>query len=275
MGYYDDMDTSNMDSPDWQDTASPTSAPDYANSQLDSPDMSNWDTSDFNFSSNLVNSAPQEWAQQSPLQLTTAEQGAAGNIPTSTNWNPNSSTTNFLQQLFSGTQGKMLSTGLGALLTGQQNKQKAAAYNNLANTLKTGADPFGSQRGFYQTQLQNSVTDPYSSPIVSAQVNQLQRAQAIKDAAAGRRSNSATSNPATLAAMAQVAQNYMNSLQTPAGANISPNYSGYASAAGQAINSGVNGYTSPLANALGYSQQTSNNSDQLLQALAKALSGGK
>ena len=56
-------------------------------------------------------------------------------------------------------------------------------------------DPFGSQRPFYQQELQRAVTNPYDSPIVRAQVDNLQRMQSIKDAAAGRRSNSLSTAP--------------------------------------------------------------------------------
>ena len=97
--------------------------------------------------------------------------------------------------------------------------------------------------------------------------------QAMKDAAAGRRSNSALSNPATLAAASEVAQKYMQGLMQPAGANINPNPSAWSSLAAQGVNNDVNGYMSPLASALGYNQQTNSNTEALLAALQKALGG--
>lgn len=209
---------------------------------------------------------------------TGAEQGGGmmQGLPTDTNWNPNMS--GGLQQtlagLFSGQQGKALTSGLAALLEGSQNKKKASQLQALASQLQQTSDPFGSQRPFYQQQLQQTVQDPYSAPIVKSQVEQLARAQAIKDAAAGRRSNTATSNPALLAAQAQVAQQYMNSLMQPAGANIAPNQSAYANAALQGINAGSAGYASPLASALGFNQQSSNNT-AVIDALKSFLAGSK
>ena len=166
-------------------------------------------------------------------------------------------------------------TGLGALAEGYQNKKKAAALQQMISQNRQPLDPFGSQRPFYQQQLQQAVQDPYSAPIVSAQVEQLKREQDIKNAAAGRRSNSATTDPALMAAMAGVAQNYMNSLQTPAGANISPQgLSSLMSAQQQGINNDVNGYLSPALSAIGRSAGTDQNT-KTLEALRELLTGGK
>lgn len=145
---------------------------------------------------------------------------------------------------------KGLMTGLGALMEGYQNKKKASSLNNLATQQQQRMDPFGSQRPQYQQLLSQAVQDPYSSPIVRDQVAQIQRAQAIKDAKAGRRSNQATSNPAMLAAQAQVAQDYIKSLYTPAGANIGPQDGGALRAMMEASNANTNGYISPLLSAI-------------------------
>ncbi len=181
---------------------------------------------------------------------------------------------NTLAQIFQGgSNNKLLSTGLSALISGAQNKRKAAQLQQLAQTLRTSGDPFGSQRAQYQQALSQAVQDPYSAPIVKNQVDALAQAQAIKDAAAGRRSNSMTSAPQLLAEQAKVAQNYINSLYTPAGANISPNMSGYTQASMAGTQAGVDGYLSPLAAALGYNQKSSSNNEALLAALQKALGG--
>jgi hypothetical protein len=174
-----------------------------------------------------------------------------------------------LAGLFSGGNGtKLATTGISALLEGIQNKQKAAAAQKMATN--PALDPFGSQRQFYQTQAQNAVTNPYDSPIVKAQITQLQNAQNIKDAAAGRRSNSLTSSPAVMAQMAQIAQNYQNQMAQQGGSNLAPN-SGLAQILQSGSNSGINGYISPLTNAVGNTTQTSQNSD-VLEALKKFLS---
>jgi len=167
-------------------------------------------------------------------------------------------------------RGGQLSSGLGsiisALLTGKQNTQNAQQSKNIINQQQAATDPFASQRPFYQQQLQQSVTNPYSVPIVADQVNALKRAQDIKNAAAGRRSNSASTDPELLKAMAEVAQKYQSSLQQPAGANFRPDMTGYKELLG-ANQQQTNGYISPLLSALGFTQQQGNNSANMESTL--------
>lgn len=173
---------------------------------------------------------------------------------------------NTLAQLFNGQgiSGKGALTGLGAILEGYQNRKKAQSVQNIVNQQQQRSDPFGAQRPFYQQQLRETVQNPYSSPMVQQQVAQLQKAQMIKDAAAGRRSNQATSNPALLAAQAQVAQKYMDSLMQPAGAGINPNAAGLeALLAGN--NAGINGFISPALSAATKNAQY----EQLVELLNK------
>ena len=162
------------------------------------------------------------------------------------------------------------SSGLGsiisALLTGKQNTQNAQQSKNIINQQQASIDPFASQRPFYQQQLQQATTNPYSVPIVADQVNALKRAQDIKNAAAGRRSNSATTDPELLKAMAEVAQKYQSSLQQPAGANFRPDMTGYKELLG-ANQQQTNGYISPLLSALGFTQQQGNNSANMESTL--------
>ena len=161
---------------------------------------------------------------------------------------------------------------LAALAEGSQNRKQANNLQKIAQQQTARLDPFASQRPFYQQQLQATVQDPYSQPMVKSQVDQLARAQAIKDAAAGRRSNTATSAPALIAAQAQVAQQYMNSLMNPAGANINP--SGAASMNSMLTDAAkydTNGYLSPLASALGFGQQQNSN-QALLDLFKQAIS---
>lgn len=167
-------------------------------------------------------------------------------------------------------RGGQLSSGLGsiisALLTGKQNTQNAQQSKNIINQQQAATDPFASQRPFYQQQLQQATTNPYSVPIVADQVNALKRAQDIKNAAAGRRSNSATTDPELLKAMAEVAQKYQSSLQQPAGANFRPDMTGYKELLG-ANQQQTNGYISPLLSALGFTQQQGNNSANMESTL--------
>lgn len=230
----------------------------------------------FNFDSNISNFPVAGWSQNG-TDWGMVDQQTGSNFSNPLIDIQNSLPTmggiqNTLSSLFNN---KGFVTGLGALAEGYQNKKKAAALQQMVSQNRQPLDPFGSQRPFYQQQLQQAVQNPYSAPIVSAQVEQLKRAQDIKNAAAGRRSNSATTDPALMAAMAGVAQNYMNSLQTPAGANISPQgLSSLMAAQQQGINNDVNGYLSPALSAIGRSAGMDQNT-KTLEALRELLTGGK
>jgi len=181
-----------------------------------------------------------------------------GGVQTDTgpSWNaPNAGgIQNALASIFNGgASNPLVGKGLAAVLEGYQNKKKASAMQANASQI----DPWGSQRGFYQQQAQNAVTNPYSSPIVSAQITQLQNAQNIKDAAAGRRSNQLTSSPAVMAEMAKIAQQYQQQMAMQGGANINP--SGLSSTLNSGSQADVNGYISPLLAALGWNNQSNQN----------------
>mgnify|MGYP006324241081 FL=1 len=150
--------------------------------------------------------------------------------------------------LFAGKGGSSI---LGALAEGRQNKKYVQGVKDIVGQNQQTIDPFGSQRPYYQQQLQQSVANPYSSKIVSDQVAALKSAQDRKNAAAGRRSNSAGTDPELLRAMADIAMKYQQSLHSPAGANINPNMAGLAALLG-ANKQNTNGYISPLLSALGF-----------------------
>lgn len=177
-------------------------------------------------------------------------------------------TTNFLSQLF-GSGGKLLA----GLMEGRQNKQKQSAYNQI--TKNPALDPFGSQRPFYQEQAKQAVIDPYSNPMVKAQIDNVQRMQNIKDAAAGRRSNSIASQPGVMAEQARIAMAYQNQMAQQGGAGFGPDGKSIAAALMGGANAGINGYASPLASALGYTNQSSENNDQLVNALKQLIANGK
>ena len=179
---------------------------------------------------------------------------------------------------------KQLASVVAALMEGRQNKRMASQIPQAVQAQQQRTSPFdvastgatsmgaNSMRDAMQQKLAAAMTDPYGQPIVKSQVDQIARAQAIKDAAAGRRSNSATSSPAMMAEQAKVAQNYINSLQQPAGASINPNSQGLEHIM-QALKYDTQGTVSPMMSALGYStgsNQTSNAMQQILQALGKA-----
>lgn len=177
-----------------------------------------------------------------------------------------------------GVTGKQIGALGAALLEGRQNKQMASQVPQVVqqqqqrqspfDVASTGASQMGanSMRDAMQQKLAAAMQDPYGQKIVKDQVDAIAKAQAIKDAAAGRRSNMATSSPAMLAEQAKVAQNYINSLQNPAGANINPTSQGLTELL-QALKYGTNGYTSPIMSALGYGQSTNSNSDAMLKVL--------
>ena len=167
--------------------------------------------------------------------------------------NPFGSISQTLAGLFNNPQALgMAGKGVAALFEGYQNKKKAAAMQQLAKN--PALDPFGSQRQFYQQQAQQAVTNPYDSPIVKAQIAQLQNAQNIKDAATGRRSNMLTSSPAVMAEMAKIAQNYQQQMAVQGGANIAPS-GGLAEILSKGTTYDTNGYISPLLTAAGYGVQ--------------------
>ena len=171
--------------------------------------------------------------------------------------NPFGSISQTLSGLFNNPQALGLAgKGVAALFEGYQNKKKAEAMQKLAKN--PALDPFGSQRQFYQQQAQQAVTNPYDSPIVKAQIEQLQNAQNIKDAAAGRRSNMLTSSPAVMAEMAKIAQNYQQQMAVQGGANISPS-GGLAQILQSGATADVNGYLSPLMAMLGNTTQAQKN----------------
>ena len=167
--------------------------------------------------------------------------------------NPFGSISQTLSGLFNNPQALGLAgKGVAALFEGYQNKKKAEAMKQLAKN--PALDPFGSQRQFYQQQAQQAVTNPYDSPIVKAQIEQLQNAQNIKDAQAGRRSNMLTSSPAVMAEMAKIAQNYQQQMAVQGGANIAPS-GGLAEILSKGTTYDTNGYISPLLTAAGYGVQ--------------------
>lgn len=170
-----------------------------------------------------------------------------------------------LQKIF--TNPNVLGKGLSALMTGSQNKKMANNMSNIASSQRL--DPFGSQRPVYQQELQNAIKDPNSIPLIKQQTDAIARAQAIKDAAAGRRSNNATSSPAMLAAQAEAAQKYISSMMTPAGANINPNSDAMYKAMSSSAGYDTNGYTSPLLYALGQDQRGGFNTSRIEELLAE------
>ena len=198
--------------------------------------------------------APQDWLQnQTSLTQQLPQQGGIEQA---------------LASIFnSKNAGGLLGKGIAALFEGGQNKRMAKDLRKIAQN--PALDPFGSQRPFYQQELQRAVTNPYDSPIVRSQVENMQRMQDIKDAAAGRRSNQLSSAPGVLAQQAEIAQRYMNSLQTPAGANIAPKGETIASLLQGGAKYDANGYISPLANVFGYGNRQSNIESQLAEALQK------
>ena len=212
--------------------------------------------------------APPEWFNQTQSQAGGLDRGM-------------DSISSVLSNLFngnSGITGKQLGTLGAALLEGRSNKRMASQIPQAVQQQQQRTSPYdvasagassmgaNSMRDAMQQKLAAAMTDPYGQPIVKSQVDQIANIQAIKDAAAGRRSNSATSSPAMMAEQAKVAQNYINSLQQPAGANINPSSQGLEQIM-QALKYGVQGTTSPMMSALGYNTGTNQNSTAMQQIM--------
>ncbi len=207
--------------------------------------------------------------------------GGSGPGQTKQVGNPNAGSQDMLTKILGSLGGLKGIFGLGsALMTGQQNKQSADNTNRIVQQQQARQDPFASQRPFYQQQLQQSVTNPYSSPIVADQLKAMQALQARKDAAAGRRSNTAGSNPALMAEAAKAALLNRQSLMQPAGANINPNQIGLQDLLG-ASQLQTQGTMSPLMSAIGKilqgneiqdRQSSVGNSESTMDNLLKVLS---
>lgn len=195
----------------------------------------------------------------------------------------------FLGKIFADPKSLMAVGAAG--LTGRQNKQRAqAAQNIVTQQQQKMVAPFDAPNLRAQQLLGannareaaineyiQSLKDPYASPMVSNQVKAMQEAQRIKDAKAGRRSNDILGNTQILGEQAKIAQNYQDQLARQAGMNF--NNSGQIGQLGLAqliagANQGIDGYISPLANALGYGTQSAYNSanrQDLMDALEKLL----
>jgi len=217
--------------------------------------------------------APPEWFNQTQSQGSGLDRGM-------------DSISSVLSNLFngnSGITGKQLGTIGAALLEGRSNRRMASQIPQAVQQQQQRTSPYdvasagassmgaNSMRDAMQQKLAAAMTDPYGQPIVKSQVDQIANIQAIKDAAAGRRSNSATSSPAMMAEQAKVAQNYINSLQQPAGAGINPSSQGLEQII-QALKYGAQGTTSPMMSALGYNTGTNQNSaamQQIMEMMSK------
>ncbi len=207
------------------------------------------------------------------------------NIPNLLSGQGGNGSQSFLSQLFGSQGGNGLASVLGALVEGRQNKKASQQNPQIIQQMRQQASPFdqastgassmgaSSMRDAMQQKLAAAMQDPYGQPLVKAQTDALAQQQAIKDAAAGRRSNNATSSPALIAEQAKIAQNYINSLQNPAGAGMTAGMSGLDQLLA-ANKAGINGYASPMMSALGYNQGGSNNTAQM-DLIRQILAGGK
>lgn len=250
------------------------------------PVMDNWDTWNnpesglsYNWSSGGSMPGYNEFGNWTGQNLDMDVQQNMPSLPQG--WGDMGSVGATLKDLFSSPGGGALVKGIGALLEGSQNKRMAKDMRGIVQQQQARQSPFdvaggapaGSMRAQMQQALTGAMNNPMAVPHIKAQVDQIAKAQAIKDAAAGRRSNSATSSPAMLASQGKVVQDYINSLYNPAGAFMQPSMSGLE----QLINASkynTQGYASPIMSAVGYEQRNSQ-SQAMLDALKEILSGGK
>lgn len=232
----------------------------------------------------------------SPGSFAAAQMGTAPTPPTADEgWMGGVS--NYLSKMFK--DPRSLATLAGALFEGSQNKQQSRNTQKIVQQQQkqqelqrqqaiqrqdhqqqvvspfdraSAANDGDSMRNAMQQKLMAAMQDPFGQPIVKAQTDALMQAQARKDAAAGRRSNMATSMPQLLASQAGIAQNYIDKLQGPAGANIQPGYpglnnntdvSGTLQALLQGSKANTQGYASPIFGAIGQHTQNSYLNDLL------------
>jgi len=245
----------------WSDTGNEINTNTYA----DTPSDNYWGTINNNQSYSNPAASYGNWA--TPSEDTSLNTGWFDLSNPSYNYtqqtNPLGAVSGVLNDLFTkGTTANSLGQLGTALMSGYQNKQKAANASKIASQV----DPWASQRSYYQTQAQNAVTDPYSSPIVSAQIKQMQAIQDRKDAAAGRRSNSLIGNTAVMGEAAKIAQAYQQQMANQGGANINP--SGLANVLQSGYNADTSGYASPIAALFGKNMDETTISN-LLKTLSK------
>lgn len=117
-------------------------------------------------------------------------------------------------------QANMFKLGAG-ILEFLQKRQQAKALNQAAARM----DPFGSQRPFYQEQLQQTYTDPnayMNRPEARLQLQALEKALARRDAKSGRRSQYGSRALELAQAQAKLLSDYRSPLAAAAGVNIAP-----------------------------------------------------
>ena len=241
--------------------------PDYGSDAIENA----WNTDNWDFGSSIGDVGDSlsqyfNWNSGGNALGNNAFQGGYADLPAESSYqdlanygNKTGGVSQTLANIFNNPLTQLGAKGVAALYAGNQNKKASDAYKKLATS--STIDPFGSQRSYYQQQLKQATQNPNSIPMIQQQTQALARAQALKDAAAGRRSNNATSSPGLMLAQSQAAQNYMNSLMNPAGANISPNAGAYTQAMSNSINANVNGNVSPLMYLLGNATQNTTNSN--------------
>jgi len=187
----------------------------------------------------------------------------------------------------SGATNQMMKTLMGLYAANQEKKSNQRMSSGLQGSVEqqnrfrspfdvasAGGAAMGgsSMRDAMQQKLAAAMNDPYGQKIVQDQVANIDSMQARKDAAAGRRSNMATSAPAMLAAKADAAYKYQQGLMNAAGANINP-YSGGLEQLASALKYGAQG-NSPYMSALGYgTTANSYDSNPDMQALLSKLFG--
>lgn len=117
--------------------------------------------------------------------------------------------------------------GLGAIMSllaaREEKKRSANVAGDYAKMAKDPRlDPFGSQREIYQKQLEDTTTNPTDSAYGKALFDKMQQAQLRKDAAAGRRSNTAFGASIMTPEYMKAMTEHDRMLGTLAGANINP-----------------------------------------------------
>ena len=149
------------------------------------------------------------------------------------------------------TMGNIIGSTLPSLMSYNNQQNAANAYQNLSNTIIQHADPFYNQRGQYQGELSNLMTNPsqFLAPFTQGAYNLASDAAMRTGAAQGSfQSGTTSSNLLNLATqmMSGNALNFGNLLGNLSGANIQPGYG--LIGAGNAASTGINTASGALNN---------------------------
>lgn len=185
---------------------------------------------------------------------------------------PQEDSQDFLSRLFQN-PGGLLKLG-GALMSGDQNKKKVPEYGQIARDPRL--DPFGSQRGHYQQMASDFATTPTNNPVYQNIQAETMRKLQMQAAATGRRTNPTDVMARLQAAMMPQYNDTLRNYANLGGSQFGPQGSTIADMLAKSANAKIEGYASPVMNALGNlfkNDELDQGKQQAAAALSKYLNG--